>query len=111
MGRTIFGQVFVREGVTKISKWKVPPPGVMLAKFDKDQTLRQRVLERLDRDFEYARKTKQPDRQDIQRARRIIARQGFSGLFRALEPGVALPAASALAPAFSELQGEADQGE
>ena len=64
----------------------------MLAKFDKDQTLRQRVLERLDRDFEYARKTKQPDRQDIQRARQIIAERGFSGLFEALKRGVALPA-------------------
>jgi hypothetical protein len=75
----------------------------MLAKFDKDQTLRQRLLDRLDRDFEYARKTKQPDRQDFQRARRIIARQGFSGLFCALEPGVALPAA-AFVPLIELLQ-------
>jgi hypothetical protein len=44
------------------------------------------------RDFEYARSTNQPVRQDIQRARRIIARQSFSGLFCALERGVALPA-------------------
>src|SRR6516164_8763411 len=26
-GRTIFGQVFVTEGMTKFSKWKVPPTG------------------------------------------------------------------------------------
>src|SRR5215475_16100349 len=26
-GRTIFGQVFVRGGMTKFSKWKVPLPG------------------------------------------------------------------------------------
>jgi hypothetical protein len=26
-GRTIFGQVFVRGGMTKFSKWKVPPTG------------------------------------------------------------------------------------
>jgi hypothetical protein len=27
MGKTIFGQVFVRGAMTKISKWKVPPTG------------------------------------------------------------------------------------
>jgi hypothetical protein len=27
MGRTIFGQVFVRGGMIKFSKWKVPPTG------------------------------------------------------------------------------------
>jgi hypothetical protein len=32
--------------MTEISR--SPPPGIMLAKFDKDQTLRQRVLDRLD---------------------------------------------------------------
>jgi hypothetical protein len=46
----------------------------------------------------------------IQRARKIISRQGFSGLFRALKRGVKLPALAALAPVVSALRGE-DRGE
>ena len=46
----------------------------------------------------YAAKTNQPVREDIQRAREINSREGFSGLFRALERGVALPAVAALVP-------------
>src|SRR6516225_7870902 len=33
--RTIFGQVFVRGGMTKFSKWKVPPTGGGQARRDK----------------------------------------------------------------------------
>jgi hypothetical protein len=62
------------------------------------------------RDFECAGSTNQPVRQDIQRARRIIAREGFSGLFRALKRGVALPAA-VMAPTLAEFLQEEGQGE
>jgi hypothetical protein len=57
------------------------------------------------RDVEYARSTDQPVRQDIQRARRIIARQGFSGPFGARKRGVKLPAA-AFVPLVELLQQE-----
>jgi hypothetical protein len=47
---------------------------------------------------------------DVQRARKIIATKGFSGLFDSLEKGVALPAAAAVvAPALGGLYGR--QGE
>jgi hypothetical protein len=62
------------------------------------------------RDFEYARSTNQPVRQDIQRAPRTIARQGFSGPFRARKRGVKLPAL-AFAPLVELLQQEEAQVE
>jgi hypothetical protein len=42
-------------------------------------------------------------RKDLQRARRIIAKRGSTGLFRALARGVALPAA-ALVPVVKMLE-------
>jgi hypothetical protein len=41
---------------------------------------------------ELAAQTGQPIRADVQLARKIIAEEGFSGLFRALKAGAALPA-------------------
>ena len=49
-------------------------------------------MDRFDRDAEYAAQGGGVAREDIQRARSIIAREGFSGLFKALDRGVALPA-------------------
>jgi hypothetical protein len=46
---------------------------------------------------------------ELRRARDIIGREGFSGLFRVWKQGVSLPAA-ALVPVASALQGQ-DQGE
>lgn len=75
----------------------------MIAKLDADDALRAKVLERLNLDADLAAKTGQPVRQDIQRAREIFAREGLTGLFRALARGVSLPAA-ALVPMASALQ-------
>ena len=86
-----------------------PEAPAMLAKLDKDTALRAKVLDRLNRDAEYAAKTGQPVREDIQRARQIISEGGFSGLFEARRAGVALPALAALAPVVSYLRG--GQGE
>ena len=86
-----------------------PEAPAMLAKLDKNTALRAKVLDRLNRDAEYAAKTGQPVREDIQRARQIISEGGFSGLFEARRAGVALPALAALAPVVSYLRG--GQGE
>jgi hypothetical protein len=86
-----------------------PEAPAMLAKLDKDTALRAKVLDRLNRDAEYAAKTGQPVREDIQRAREIISKSGFSGLFEARKAGVSLPALAALAPVVSYLRG--DRGE
>jgi len=42
-------------------------------------------------DAELATRTGQPIRADVQLARKIIAEEGFAGLFRALKRGAALP--------------------
>ena len=63
------------------------------------------VLARIDREPRLATRTGQPIRADLQRARKIIAEGGFSGLLSALRRGVALPAA-AFAPLVSLLQQE-----
>lgn len=84
----------------------------LMARLDGDLALRTKVMERLNRDAEYGARTGQPVRADVQRARRIIARDGFAGLFRALRAGVALPAA-VLAPVMAAMQQpqEASPGE
>lgn len=80
----------------------------MIAKLDADDALRARVAEGMRLDAEHAAKTGQPVRADIQRARDIFAREGLSGLFRALARGVALPAAAVvpMASALQDRQGE-----
>ena len=81
----------------------------IFAKLDKDPAVRAKVLERMNLDAEHAAKTGQPVREDIQRAREIIARDGLTGLLRALRAGVPLPAA-ALVPLTSALR-EQQSGE
>jgi hypothetical protein len=51
-----------------------------------------------------------PIRTDVQRARFIIANQGFNGLFAALKRGVALPALT-FAPLVELLEEEEHRGE
>jgi hypothetical protein len=63
-----------------------------LAKLDASPELRAAALAHLERDTEIAARTNQPVRADLQRAREIIAKEGFSGLWTALERGVAIPA-------------------
>jgi hypothetical protein len=75
----------------------------MFGKLDADPTIRARVLARFDRDAEYAAKSGQPVRKDIQLARDIVSREGVSGLYRAMRAGAPLPAV-ALLPLASLLQ-------
>jgi hypothetical protein len=59
--------------------------------------LRQAALQRLLRDEDYAARTGDPIRQDIQNARRIIAESGLTGLRAALKAGkIPLPAVAGL---------------
>jgi hypothetical protein len=67
-----------------------------IAKLDGDPGFRQTVLNHIERDKARAEKTGQPVREDLQLAREIIVKDGVSGLLRALQQGVALPAAAAL---------------
>ena len=75
----------------------------MFAKLDKDPAIRAKILERMNLDAELAARTGQPVREDVQRAREIISRDGLTGLLRALRSGVALPAA-AMVPLASALR-------
>ena len=68
------------------------PNETVLNKLDASPDVRQAAMDRFDRDAEYAAQGGGVAREDIQRARSIIAREGFSGLFKALDRGVALPA-------------------
>jgi hypothetical protein len=59
--------------------------------------LRQAALQRLLRDEDYARRTGDPIRADIQNARRIVAESGLTGLRQALKEGkIPLPAVAGL---------------
>ncbi len=94
----------------ELKKWlEGPDAPATLAKLDASKEVRKAAFDRMTRDAEIARKTGQPIRADLQRARSIIATSGFTGLFEAWKKGVALPAA-ALAPFLLALRGE-HQGE
>lgn len=56
------------------------------------QEIRNAALARLERDAEYASRTGQPVREDVQLARKIISQSGLPGLFDALAKGAPLPA-------------------
>jgi hypothetical protein len=80
------------------------------AKLDQDPAIRARILERMEMDAALAAQTGQPVREDLQRAREIIGREGLVGLLRALRAGVALPAAVAvpLAAALRDQRGQVE---
>lgn len=82
------------------------------AKLDTPE-VRQRILDKVDRDQALSQRTGDPVRADVQRARNILATEGIAGLRRALERGEALPAivVSALAGAagLSALAGQRDE--
>lgn len=63
----------------------------MLDKLDADPRLRQAALARFERDAEYAERLGSVAREDIQRARQIVAESGLKGLFEAARRGVVLP--------------------
>ena len=65
----------------------------VLNKLDASPELRQAALDRFNRDLEKSAQGGGIAREDIQRARMLIATTGFRGLFAALDAGVALPAA------------------
>lgn len=65
-------------------------PG-LIDKMDADPRIRQAALARFERDAEYAERLGTATRDDIQRARQIVAERGFKGLFDAARQGVALP--------------------
>lgn len=92
----LFEKVGERQGTGEVTRalqayLTHPDAPAVLAKLDADPAIRQRVLDRIAQDAEYGTKTGQPVREDVQRARDIIAREGFTGLFAALKAGVALP--------------------
>jgi hypothetical protein len=66
--------------------------------------LRESALAQFERDAERASMTGEAIRGDLQLARRIIHEEGFSGLFRALDKGLALPVAM-IAPIVAAAQG------
>lgn len=75
-----------------------------VAKLDASPEIARRARERLLRDEEWSKAQGWETRKDIRLAREIIEKEGFAGLFRALERGVALPAAAGLlAPILSAL--------
>jgi hypothetical protein len=65
----------------------------VLNKLDASQAIKKKALDRMQRDMEAAAQGGGIAREDVQRARSIIATKGFRGLFAALDAGVALPAA------------------
>ncbi len=78
----------------------------LLNRLDQSEGLRKKALQKLERDEKYAKKSNLPIREDLQTARRIVARDGLKGLFRALGEGVALPAVVlGLAPMMLEESG------
>jgi hypothetical protein len=79
----------------------------LFAKLDQDPAIRAKILERMEMDAALAAQTGQPVREDLQRAREILSREGLTGLLRALRAGVALPAAALvpLSAALREKQG------
>lgn len=82
-----------------------------MAHLDASPAIKERALARLERDAEVASKSGQPLRQDVQNARAIIGKEGFSGLFRALDAGkIALPS-TVLVGLQQVLQQELDRGE
>jgi hypothetical protein len=90
---------------------QTPDAPKLMAKFDASPELKQAALARLDRDAELAAKTGQPVREDIQNARRILSKENFSALFKALDEGkIALPVGLA-AYLGSQAQGLRGQGE
>lgn len=64
----------------------------LMESLDNSQDLRAKVLANIDRDIQFGGANNMPPREDIQRARKIFADGGFSGLRKALESGVVLPA-------------------
>jgi hypothetical protein len=65
-----------------------------IAKLDASPEIRTHVLGLMQRDAEWAARTGSPVRQDLQNARDIISKEGFAGLFKALDAGkIALPSA------------------
>ena len=65
-----------------------------IAKLDASPEIKTHVLGLMQRDAEWAARTGSPVRQDLQNARDIISKEGFAGLFRALDAGkIALPSA------------------
>jgi hypothetical protein len=84
-------------------------PGA-IKKLDANPTVRQAAMVQFEQDAELALRTGQAVREDVQLARQIVGTEGFSGLFRALDRGVALPAAI-VAPILTMAQGGAQDEE
>jgi hypothetical protein len=68
-----------------------PAVPALLDKLDADPRLRQAALDRFTRDADYAQQLGTATREDIQRARQIIAERGLKGLFEAARQGAVLP--------------------
>jgi hypothetical protein len=83
----------------------------MIDRLEGSPAFRRAALDRLNRDAALAEKTGQPVREDVQRAREIIAKDGINGLRRAREQGVALPADAALLTPLAFGYPEEDRGE
>lgn len=92
----------------ELRKWLTPEH---IRRLDASPEIAQRVRDRLERDEEWARAQGWDTREDIRRAREIIEKEGFSGLFAALDRGALLPAAAAvILPALDDVL-PSDQGQ
>jgi hypothetical protein len=89
----------------------VPQLPDLMRKLDQDPAIRQKMLDLNARDIEVGNRTGMPVRQDVLRARQIVAEQGFQGLFRAwkLDPK-AFPAVAGLLLGGSQLPGLLSEG-
>lgn len=76
----------------------------IIANLDSSPAVRDHVRGLIERDIEYAKQTGSALRPDLQTARNIIVKEGFAGLFKALDSGkVALPAVAGLMALLPEL--------
>jgi hypothetical protein len=66
-------------------------PDAVRAKLDAGPGIRRAALGKAERDADWAQRTGQPIREDVQRARQIIGEEGLSGLFAARDRGEKLP--------------------
>jgi hypothetical protein len=87
----------------KLTDERIP---LLVQRLDADPAVRQKMRDLISRDAEWSQRTGLAVRQDVQRARSIIAERGFAGLFEALKRGEKLPAITAAAgslPALMQL--------
>jgi hypothetical protein len=69
-----------------------PEIPAIIGKLDADPRIREKALQLIERDNAWSTRTGMAVRPDVQKARELIAREGFTGLFNALASGkIALP--------------------